>query len=320
MRASMNKMTRTLKGNSSNILIGAAIITGVLGMFSMYKKAPKIKDIIDNRNKELLAVQNMATNPKEAIEKGYVEDASQLPAVVANDTKIIKTNAFINVCKELAVPVALEMASITCMIGGHRINVKQKAALATAAGTVIKEFKEYRDSVVERFGDEVDKELRYGVKVATIEKTEKDDGGKEKKTKEKVQAIDEGKLTGSDYRVIFDSANSKYWSKDAWTNKSLLKSVQKEANAKLIRNGFLFLNDVRKMLGMEPTVSGQVVGWIWDLEDSERENHVDFNIFNSSDAYVRKFLDGYENCVILEFNVDGVIIDDVQAKHLMSKF
>lgn len=56
-------------------------------------------------------------------------------------------------------------------LASHNILKKRNVALAAAYATVDKTFKEYRNRVVERFGAEVDKELRYNIKAKKFEET-----------------------------------------------------------------------------------------------------------------------------------------------------
>lgn len=67
------------------------------------------------------------------------------------------------------------------------------------------------------------------------------------------------------------------------------------------------MNDVYKSLGLEPTKAGQVVGWIYDPENPDIDNYVDFGIYDVSNERKRAFVNGYERNILLDFNVDGNI-------------
>ena len=74
--------------------------------------------------------------------------------------------------------VALGTLSIASILASNNILRKRNVALAAAYATVDKTFKEYRNRVIERFGDQDDKELRYNIKAKRLrrplpEKTEK---------------------------------------------------------------------------------------------------------------------------------------------------
>ena len=60
------------------------------------------------------------------------------------------------------------------------------------------------------------------------------------------------------------------------------KNIQQAyANKKLQAQGYLFLNDVLEMLGIQKTKAGQIVGWIYNEEAPIGDNYVDFGIFNN---------------------------------------
>lgn len=87
-----------------------------------------------------------------------------------------------------------------------------------------------------------------------------------------------------------------------------LRSVENTANARLKANGHLFLNDVYDMLGFPRTKTGQRIGWIYDKDNPVGDNHVDFGLNDSSSA---DFVNGRSNVVLLDFNVDGDILDRI---------
>ena len=63
------------------------------------------------------------------------------------------------------------------------------------------------------------------------------------------------------------------------------------------------------MLGIPVTKAGQVVGWIYDEKNPVGDNYVDFGIFNIHREPSRDFVNGREPSVLLDFNVDGNILD-----------
>ena len=84
---------------------------------------------------------------------------------------------------------------------------------------------------------------------------------------------------------------------------------QSYATEKLKAQGYLFLNDVYDMLGMRRTKYGQVVGWIYDENNTIGDNCVDFDLFSSRNE---NFINGNETSVLLDFNVDGNILDRLE--------
>lgn len=179
-------------------------------------------------------------------------------------------------------------------------------ALAAAYTTVDKCFKDYRRRVVERFGEEIDKELRYNIKSKEIETVKKNEDGTEEVVPEEVVTAELN--SESDYARIYDDGCAG-WTKDPTMNLQALKKMEAFATEKLKAEGFLFLNDVYKMLHIPVTKAGQVVGWIYDEKNPIGDNYVDFGLYDIHDERKRAFINGYERNVILDFNVDGNILD-----------
>lgn len=118
----------------------------------------------------------------------------------------------------------------------------------------------------------------------------------------------------SQYARFFDET-SPYWYKNSGLRENdgpemnlfFLRAQQNYANEKLKARGYLFLNEVYEMLGMPKTKAGQIVGWIYKENNTDGDNYVDFGIYRTEKN--AKFVNGYENSILLDFNVDGAIID-----------
>jgi hypothetical protein len=98
------------------------------------------------------------------------------------------------------------------------------------------------------------------------------------------------------------------WTKDQECNLFFLKTQQSYANELLKAKGHLFLNEVYDMLGIPRTRAGQVIGWIYDVQNPIGDNFVNFGLY---EQYNAKFINGYEKSVLLDFNVDGEIISRI---------
>lgn len=98
------------------------------------------------------------------------------------------------------------------------------------------------------------------------------------------------------------------WTKNSEYNLAFLTIQQNYANEFLRAKGHLFLNDVYKMLGIKETTVGQVVGWIYNEENTIGDNFVDFGLTNTYNA---DFINGNTPDALLDFNVDGWILDRI---------
>lgn len=300
--AIVNKATRTfhkvgfkMKKHSPEILITAGVIGTVASGVMACKATLKVNEIIeeahDNIEKIHVAVEEGVTQTG----KEYTEDDKK------KDLTIVYVQTGIKLVKNYAPAVILGGISIAAIVKSNDILRKRNVALAAAYATVDKGFKEYRSRVVERFGEELDRELRYNIKAKEVEKTVVDEKGKEKTVKEVINVMDDPNEY-SQYARFFDDGCIG-WQKDAEHNLYFLKCQQNYANDKFNEQGYLFLNDVYDMLGIPKTKAGQVVGWI----KGNGDDFIDFGIFDIHREKARDFVNGYERSILLDFNVDGEI-------------
>lgn len=115
----------------------------------------------------------------------------------------------------------------------------------------------------------------------------------------------ETKEDTSCYAKFFDDG-CKGWTKDSEFNLIFLKQQQNYANELLRVKGHLFLNEVYDMLGIPRTKAGQTVGWTYNEKNPIGDNYVDFGINNDHN---KDFVNGYVTDALLDFNVDGNILD-----------
>ena len=298
-----NKAMFLTKKHSPEILM----ITGVVGIITSgvmaCKATLKVNDILEEAKSDIEKVHTVL-NDERVTEEKYSEMDSK------KDLAAIYVQTGLKLAKVYGPSLIIGTLSITSMFASNNILRKRNVALAAAYAVVDKSFEEYRGRVIDRFGEEVDRQIKYNLKTMKVDEVITDENGKEKKVKKKIEVG--GPDMYSPYAIIFDETNP-YWEKDAELNKFFLQSRQAQANDKLRANGYLFLNDVYEMLGHEKTKAGQVVGWVYDPDSGEGDNYVDFGLY---DIYTKPkyeaeakaaFINGYERSVIIDFNVDGNI-------------
>ena len=291
-----NGVKGQVQKHSPEILMGVGVVGVVTSTVMACKATMKLNDILEESKETRDKIKEVENNPK------YEDKYS--PADAKKDLTINYVQTGMKVAKLYAPAVLLGGASLGCLLASNDILRKRNAALSAAYMTVDKSFKEYRNRVTERFGEEVEKEIRYGIKAEQIETTVVDEDGNETTVTETVKTMDPNLY--SDYARFFDAA-SPYWQNDPEYNLMFLKAQQQYANDLLRAKGRLFLNDVYDMLGIEKTKAGQVVGWVYDRENPNGDNFVDFGIYDMSKERVRAFVNGYETNILLDFNVDGNI-------------
>lgn len=293
-RNAVKVMGLKVQKHSPEILIGVGIVGVVTSTVMACKATTKAGAIIENMKDDMAKIHEVANMPE-------VEDYTEED--LKKDTTIVYAQTGIKLARLYAPAVAVGAAAITCILASNNIMRKRNVALATAYATVNTSFKEYRGRVVDRFGKELDKELRYNIKAHEIEETTTDKKGKEKTVKKTVTTADP---TPGVFTKCFDEY-CRGWKKDADYNLMFLRRQQDHANEKLNADGFLFLNDVYEMLGIDKTPTGQYVGW--SLKHPQTDGYVDFGIYDIKNEACRDFVNGRERAIWLDFNVDGNILD-----------
>ena len=296
----LNRTGLKIKKHSPEILLAAGTVGVVVSGVMACKATLKVNEILDESKQQIDTIHSVAADPNMA-EKYTAEDGKK-------DLAIVYTQTAVKMIKLYGPSVGLGVVSLGCMIGSNRILSKRNVALAAAYTAVDKSFKEYRSRVVERFGKQLDKELRYNIKAKEIEEVSKDENGHEVVKKEVVDVIDDNPNTYSPYSIVFDDGNEG-WDPDPERTKFFLIQQQNWANERLKAKGHLFLNEVYDMLGARRTKAGAQVGWVYDENNVVGDNYVDFGIFDTRRSKARDFVNGYEKVIVLDFNVDGCILD-----------
>ena len=300
----INKATRLLsstqykvKKHSPEILMIAGITGTIVGTVLACKATTKVSEIMEEKNK-LVEDVHTCLNDKE-IE--YTEEDSK------RDLTIIYAQTGVKLFKLYAPAIGVMALSFASIIAGHKVLKKRNIAIAAAYAAIDKGFKQYRKNVIEEFGESVDQQMRFGLKSKEVKKKDKD--GKTVKETEYYIDPDSNPLDNiSEYARFFD-ATSNNFEKDPEYNMMFLRRQQDYANEMLKARGHLFLNEVYDLLDIPRSKAGQVVGWIYDKNGNTKgDNYVDFGLYRN-DQGARRFVNGLEYNILLDFNVDGVIYD-----------
>lgn len=286
-----SKTVMKLKKHSPEILVMAGIAGTVVSAVLACKATTKVAEILDETKGTLDTIH-------EGMETGAINGQEYTTEDGKKDTVVVYAQTGMKLAKLYAPAIILGTLSITSILASNNILRKRNVALGAAYAAIDKSFKEYRGRVIERFGEQVDTELKYGIKAKKFEEIEVDpETGKEKKVKKTVMVADPN--LQSDYAVYFASKSRNYETNPDY-NRMFLKAQQAFANDKLQTRGHLFLNEVLDDLDLPRTPAGQIVGWTKDGPDG----YVNFRIVEVE----RETEDGrHEPALLLDFNVEGNI-------------
>lgn len=299
-----------VKKHAPEILTAVGIAGTIGGTVLACKATLKAQKIVDGLNEDL----DIIHQAKDMVsEEGY-EGEEYSDEDFKKDIIMTYANGSARIIASYIPAIMVGGAGIAAIVGGSCVYKSRINSLGAAYSAMATAYAAYRKKVADKFGDE-ERKLRYGIETKTVEEEVIDgETGKKKKVKKEIEVIaeDNGLLDISPYARFFDSS-SKDWEKDPEYNMTFLLCQQKYANDILRSRGHLFLNEVYDMLGLERSKAGQIVGWVYDKNSPIGDNYIDFGIFNVKMEKNRDFVNGYENVILLDFNVDGNIYDIMES-------
>lgn len=315
----VNALSRTfykvgfqVKKHSPEILIGAGIVGTVASAVMACKATTKVNFVLEEAKDQVDIIHNCTETGKVLV--GVDEDGNEIleeytPEDSKKDLTIVYAKTGWKLVKLYGPSVALGALSLTGIVTSHTILRKRNVALAAAYATVDKGFKEYRGRVVERFGKDIDRELKYNLKAREIEERVVNEDGTETVVTKTVKVPDIQTENGHNEFSRCFTTGCKGWDKNAQYNLTFLVQQQCFANDRLQKRGYLTLNEVYEALGFPLTEEGRVIGWVYDQNNPKCSNYVDFGIYDLYDEKKTDFVNGWENSIWLDFNVDGNVYD-----------
>lgn len=258
------------------------------------------------------------------VEKIRLENKESASFVTEQEAKSelnkIYAKATWELTKTYAGPVLLASASIASILASHTVLNNRNVVLASTLSSVTAAFKDYRKSVIEKYGEQEDYNFRHGITTKVEEEPVVDENGEVIDTKVK-ETKEAAKAKPSDFRFLFSKETSQYWTDDKDANLALISMAQSAMNAKLIRDKQLFLNEVLVELGARKTRMGQSMGWLYRPDDPDYigDNFVSLGIYTIDPSGNKKFFaeDDQSPDIWIEFNCDGDILHSNAIKEVL---
>ena len=288
-----------VKRYSPELLLALGIGSGITAGVMAVKASKHSDDISEDHAERMERIHDMQIDDA----KGDIEYPK---AQQRKDTFDAYMKTGMQYCKLYGPSAAMATVSIASILTSHGIMRKRYFGVATAFAALSAEYKEYQKRVIADVGEKKHLFYKYGYQESEELVQTVDENGVTNIVTERSFAVDPSLY--SIYAKFFDESNPN-WVSDASMNRAFIQMIQNQCNDKLRAQGYLFLNDVYDALGMEKTVVGQCVGWFYDPKDPIGDNFVDFGIFNTKIQKNVDFVNGFEKSILLDFNVDGNILD-----------
>lgn len=209
---------------------------------------------------------------------------------------------------------ALGSLSAASILAGNNILRKRNIALAAAYTALDSSFSGYRKRVSDRYGDDTEHEIYYGLDRETMEETITNEN-------RVTYTVETDRVTADGlpnaYARWFTYGESKAAEHNDDYNDMFLENQEAAVNIQFKARQFLFLNDVYELLGYDKTVEGQSVGWVYDRYDDGNGSR--FISFGKQRVWRKDSTepDGGKWVWMLVFNVEGPIFERAVARGLL---
>lgn len=312
IKAFAGKTAWTLKKNKPEILLVSGIVLTIGAVATACRATIKATDAVEEFNKQMNAVDQCVKAGKTAKGEAYTEEDEK------KDRLTIKVQSGLKVAKCFILPAGLTAGAIACQIAGYKEMSKRLLLAGAAYAALSDKFKKYRAYICKNVSEDMDYKAFHGIKAVSgtydwgEQKTDENGNVITKNHHEVLVADDD------DYSVLFDE-RSEYWEPDFLQNLNFLKAEQSHWN-KILKEFYpgrpVFLNDIRKRLGLPPTELGQVVGWVYAPDDPDHngDNEINFGIDRLIEAVRKGEEMPYDRAILLDFNVDGNVLYAVKRK------
>ena len=291
----------TIKKNSPEILLGAGIV-GFVGTVVLACRATcRADEVLEFHRRKIKDIEDA----KEIADADPEGEMSYDVEIYRQDKAIRYLKTTGNLAKLYAPTIAVGTLSLACILTSRNIMQKRYLGVVAAYNGVSAAFEEYRKRVRDEYGEGLDKHFRYGTTYDELPVY--DENGKKTKEKEQVEKTDTEMIMPTDDSCRFFDSSNPNWDKNPTFSMMWLRGQQNILNDILHTRGHVFLNEVYDALGFPHTPQGAVLGWI----DGEGDNCIDFGLYDPNKENVRRFVNGVDNVIMLEFNHDGVIWDKI---------
>lgn len=280
--ATLSKVSFKIEQKAPEICLAIGIAGVITATIVACKATLSVKDICDDAKKKEEELKSDHENTVSVDENGDIQDDVVSEKELKNEIGKVYIDAGWSIAKLYAPAVIIGSIALALLLKSHFTLVSRNIALAAGYAALAKEFDEYRQNVIDRYGEDVDKELRFNINKEAIK-----EGIEPSKKKETA-------LIPARTRFIFDETTSDLWQKSLVYNIDFLSLTEHNANELLRAKRHLFVNDILEMMHMDPIQSGQDNGWIYD---PMIEHKIVFTTYTTGD----------NSGIWFELNIDGDI-------------
>lgn len=297
----------TLVKYSPEILMGIGGVTFITTVVMASKETIKEEDILLAHEEELYDIDTSRSI-------GCLDDKAY-----NKSRRNVYIHTSIETVKNYAPSVIVGTASLACFFGAFGIMKKRYVTIVAAYTALEESFRKYRERVIADRGKDADIYYLTGNKPKEL--TVKDENGN--KTKVKTIELPDGTIA-SPYAFKFGKFKANGERNNQWMNEpqllmaytlgqqdylnnQLYQRCTFDRSHNVLYRGSVMLNEIRDLLGEDPTPTGQIVGNRYGNGEPGANGYIDFGIIESKEIDPET---GKEiPCLFINPNVDGMIYD-----------
>lgn len=206
--------------NSPTILTSVGVVGTLTTAYLAGKASFQVGGAIAAHNAEVSTGPEMVMTPREIVE--FVTEEGLWKLYIS--------------------PAVMALATVTCIIGANKVGARRAAGLAAGYTIVEKSFEEYRDKVVEKFGERKEQAVHDEIAQDRINATYSDDV--------RLLGVSEGE-------ICYDSFGGQYFLNSVEGINAAINVLNNLIN----NDGFASLADLYRLLEMETPPFSESIGW-----------------------------------------------------------
>jgi len=271
-----DSMRRTVKRTKMKVRRGAplaltimGILTGIAASVLACKKARTMDAELEEENQAI-------ADAKEAVDAADSDDEKKEAKQALTKARAKKG---VKLGKMFGLPVLLGGLAIGMVTGSYVLMAADLAGTTAALKKVTKTFNEYRANTIDVYGEQADKELRFGKhkESVTVKSADPDTGEIHEQTVKAMKA--ENGTHDYDFAIPFCRTYCGTAFQDNYYYDNLtISGAFDDCTLKLRRDGYIFASDIYEKFNFDQTPDSRVMGRMIGKDEDPNTARIDYTV------------------------------------------
>lgn len=299
VKRTMKNVELKLKEVSPDIMLVAGIALSAASIVMFCKKTKKAEPIVES-------YKNNIDSVADDHDHDCCDDKTYRKVVIGETMKAAGALG-----KVYWLPTLMWGASTGLIIGSHHILKDRAVTYAAIASGLSMELRNLHQRIVEKYGEDIDKELTYGEFKEVETKRIDEETGEEVVEKSMVSTFKP--IGGPSVFARFFDEGCGGFEKNSEYNKSWLLSREAEINLMwraMNKGEALLINDIYDKCGMSRTELGGICGYV--KGDPLAPDYISLGIFNNYNQGQRDAVNGYNYVFLIDPTTPTIVYNTEQ--------